>query len=178
MTNLPVPTPASEVPGNFVTGALWNANVCNGLLFLLNPPIFTGVQTVVQSIPNTTWTTISLDTTQVDTYGGHSTVTNTSRYVAQVAGYYSVCGVAVIDSNATSARGARITKNGGIVQGAASFYVPPSANAAAVPTPIHEVYLNVGDYVELQVWQGSGGNMNTGVYSDITSKLWARWSHF
>ena len=81
MANLPVPIPAAEVPGNFITGALWNANVFNGLTFLLNPPLFAGYQTTGQSIPSgQSPVAITMDTETIDTYGGHSTTTNASRF--------------------------------------------------------------------------------------------------
>jgi hypothetical protein len=176
MTNLPVPIPASEVPGNFITGALWNANVYNGLTFLLNPPVFVGYQSTVQSIPNSTWTALSLDTTTVDSYGGHSNVTNNSRYTAQVAGWYTVCGVYAPTGNSTSFRAAKINVNGTAILGTAAYLGAMGAEMGIV-TPTKDVYLNAGDYVEVCAYQGSGGSLSTILDGDLRTGLWVRWSH-
>lgn len=177
MTNLPVPVPASVVPGTFMTAALWNANVYNGLTFLLNPPDFVGVQNTAQSIPSGAWTAVSLDTSQIDSYGGHSNVTNSSRYTAQVAGWYTCCGVSEMATNASGDRAVRLQVNGTAVKGAAALVGPYSGNGVALPTPTRDVYLNVGDYVEVATFQTSGGALSTAVSADLCSALWVRFSH-
>ncbi len=145
--------------------------------YLLNPPTFVGTASTVQLIPNTNWSSIAIDTTQYDNYGGHSNVTNNSRYVCQVPGWYSVCGIAVWNTNGTGARASRTTVNGSPIAGATSFTAALSANNVGVPTPVRDVFLNVNDYVEVQGWQSSGGNLNTGINVDICSALWVRFSH-
>jgi hypothetical protein len=177
MTGLAIPTLASEVPGNFITSALWLANVYNLGTFLLNPPDFVGTQTVAQSLPNTTWTGLTLDTQQLDSYGGHSLVSNTSRYVAQVPGWYTCAGVAGIANNPTGPRGARLHVNGSPVQGTAKFQGAVSGVDLGIPTPTRDIHLNVGDYVEVAAYQNSGAALNTAVFTDISSALFVRFSH-
>jgi hypothetical protein len=179
MTNLPVPTPASEVPGNFITGALWNANVYNGLTFMLNPPLFVGYQASSQSLGNTQWVALAMDATAVDTYGGHSNVTNNTRYTAQVAGWYTVCGCYAISAGNSGAgfRAVRILVNGAAVLGHASYLPPNGGSETGVVTPTRDVYLNVGDYVEVCGWQSTGGSWGTSVGTDIRSMLYVRYSH-
>lgn len=176
MPNLPVPTWAQEVPGNFITSALWNANVYNGGTFLTNPPLFVGTQSAVQSVANGTWAALTLDTTQVDTYAGHSNVTNNSRYTAQVAGWYTVCGVSCWTTNSTGSRTARITVNGVIVIGAGTLLAAGTLNAAIATAP-RSVFLNAGDYVEVQGGQNSGGALSTAVSTEAACALWVVWSH-
>lgn len=177
MTNLPIPTPASEVPGNFITGALWNANVYNGLTFLLNPPVFVGVQNTAQSVGNTGWTGLSLDTSPLDSYGGHSNVTNNSRYVAQVAGWYTACGVFAPVANSSGFRAARLQVNGNPVLAGASYVIANGTSEGGVVTPTKDVFLNVGDGIEVAGWQNSGGSLSTALDVDLRSGLWVRWSH-
>ncbi|MYV44288.1 hypothetical protein [Streptomyces sp. SID2888] len=151
----------------------------DGLGFLLDVPVFVGTQTSPQSAVNG-WTAISLNTTQVDTYGGHSNTVNNSRYTAQVAGYYNVCGVACWATNGTNVRAARIDVNGTVVQGTSQMFPASTTTITGVATPLRTVYLAVGDYVEVAGYQNSGvasPGLATGVASDVTSSLFVIWSH-
>jgi hypothetical protein len=178
MPNLPVPIPANEVPGNFITGAVWNANVYNGLTFLLNPPVFSGYQGTAQSIPQNAWTPLAIDNSTIDSYGGHSNSTNNSRYVAQVAGWYTVCGVYAPVGNTASFRGVRIQVNGSPILGAAAYMTPGAYSAElGCVTPTRDIYLNVNDYVEVAAWQNAATTLATVLDADLRSGLWLRFSH-
>lgn len=177
---LPVPVPASETPGQSIASALWNSQVRDGLGYLLADPVFVGVQTVAQNILNNAWTAISLDTETIDTYNGHDTVTNNSRYTAQVAGFYSVCGVTCWSANSTGVRASRIHVNGTVVQGTSQMYTTLPSNTTGVATPLRTVYLNVNDYVEVAGYNNSGAaspGLPTGVAPDLSSALFVAWSH-
>lgn len=178
MANLPVPVLASEVAGNWVTAALWRANVYNASTFQLNPPLFVGTQSTSQSINSNSWTAISLNTEQVDTYGGHSTSTNNSRYVAQVPGWYSVCGVVCWTANGTSFRGSRIHVNGASVQGSAQMtQFSASGSTTGVATAVRSVQLAAGDYVEVAGYQLTGAALSTTINLESASALWVCWAH-
>lgn len=173
---LAAPTPAQAVPGQFITGALWNANVYNGLTFLAAPPIAVLRQSVAQSLPNAAWTAINFDAEDVDSYGGHSTVTNTSRYTCQTAGWYTACGAVAYVPNSTGFRTVRLQINGAAINSAIT-YVPNNGTAEPVAiTPTRDIFLNAGDYVEAAGYQNSGGSLNTQV-SGPASGLWVRYSH-
>jgi hypothetical protein len=169
-----VPVMLTEVPGNFITGALWNAQVGALGAFMLNVPFFTGYQVATQSLSHNTWTNITLDTEYFDDDGGHSTVTNTSRYVCQVAGRYELTGVAVTSFNTTGLRAAKLAKNGTTITGSAIFIQASPSVGTSVLTSI-PVQLAVGDYVELHGWQGSGGALSTLSSADSASVLTAKW---
>jgi hypothetical protein len=173
-----VPVWPTVVPGAFVTSALANTLSTNGG-FLTSPPDFVGTQQTAQSIAATTWVPLTMDTTQLDTYGGHSNVTNSSRYTCQpgAAGWYTVCGIAAFTLNGVGARAARLQVNGNPIAGTCTFIPTISSNAPGVATPTRDIYLNAGDYVEVAAWQNSGGAINTTINSDLTSALWVRWSH-
>lgn len=174
MTNLPVPTLASEVPGNFLTSALWNAAVVNGLTFALNAPMFYGYQAVAQSIPNNAATAITLDSESIDSYGGHSTSSNTSRYVAQVPGWYLCAATTVFGANTTAGRGATVYKNGVEVPGAAGFSSGATPYSSA--TGMCFVYLNgSGDYVEMWGYQNCGAALATNTTHN--SSFMVLWVH-
>jgi hypothetical protein len=180
MANLPVPALTAASPSDFDTGAWWNQNVFTPLTFMLNQPIFVAVQTITQSLASGAWTAINLDQEVTDTYGGHSTTANTSRFTAQVAGWYTVSGVTTWPNNATGTRGARIHVNGSPVQGAAQTVAAvTSGSFTGCMTPVRAVFLNVGDYVEVGGFQSSGGALSTGVASggDLASALFVGWCH-
>lgn len=175
MANLPVPTLASEIPNNLFTAALARAGIYNTGTYLLNPPTFVGTQTTTQSVNSSSWTTINLNTSQVDSYGGHSNSTNNTRYTAQVPGLYAVCGVAVWAINTSGVRGTRLHLNGSVVRGSAQMTAPCSGAGTALATPVFTMRLSVGDYIEVAGWQSSGSPLSTLVASDVAPALWVCW---
>ena len=176
MANLPVPVPRTFSVSETETGSYMNT-IRDALNFLLNPPMFVGYQTSTQSVSNGTWTSMAIDTTVIDSYGGHSNVTNNSRYTAQAAGWYLPVGVAAFTTNATGGRGTRFAKNGTAIQGSASFDMAVSTNATAAPGNSLAMFLNVGDYLEVQGYQTSGGSLSTVSTSDIDSSFAVYWIH-
>lgn len=147
--------------------------------FALNPPSFVGYQSNSQTLGNATWTSLSLDTSSYDNYNGHSNSTNNSRYTAQIAGWYTCCGVyAPSAGNSSGFRAVRLTVNGNAVLGGASYSGQPTTSEDSPVTPTKDVFLNAGDYVEVQGWQNTGGNYGTAINSDLRSGLWVRFSHF
>lgn len=174
MTNLPVPVPATVLPGQLITGALWNASVTNALTYVLNRPMFYGYQAAAQSLANNAAAPITLDSSTIDTYGGHSNTSNNSRYVAQVAGWYMVTGTVTYNPNTTAGRAATIYKNGTEVPGAAGFAAGATPYASATGECF--VYLNgTGDYVEVWGYQNCGAALATNTTHN--SSLTAIWIH-
>jgi hypothetical protein len=141
--------------------------------FLETPPAFVGRQTSVQSTTTGVWTALTMDTEEYDSHGGHSIVTNTSRYTCQVAGRYRVSGRAAFAANSTGSRGARITLNGAVVAGAASVNAPGSLTGNVEVN--HLMALVVGDYVQIEGAQNSGGNLSTAYTSESASMLEVIW---
>jgi hypothetical protein len=161
VTNLPVPTWAQVVPGGFDTSALFNT-VSNNGNFLTNPPIFSGYQSAAQSIGNNTLVAAALDTTFIDTYGGHSNVTNNSRYIPTVSGFYIVVGTYGAAANSTGNRFVQIFKNGTQVNlGQNGGQAANSANSGALQVLTIVQCNGTTDYVETYLFQNSGGALNT-----------------
>ncbi|MFE9844667.1 hypothetical protein [Streptomyces goshikiensis] len=170
-----VPAPATEVPGYYQTAALFNAQVRDLNNFALGPPVFRGYQATLQSLATGVWVSISLDTEAVDSDGGHSTVTNPSRYVCQVAGLYLVGGAVAFAANGTGYRGARMLLNGSSSITAAAAFLPATSAGSQGMTVLGTVQLAVGDYVEIQGSQNSGGSINTVVASDLACGMTVLW---
>lgn len=177
MANPAPPSPRTWSVDEVEVASYMNATR-DALIFLANPPVCNAVQATGQSIATgATWTALALDSTAADPYGMHSNTTNNSRATSQAAGYYAVFSAACFPSNATGWRGSRSAKNGAaIAGGAAELGTNPSGVWAAGSPPVI-IYLNVGDYVESQGLQTSGGPLTTSTNTDADSSLTAVWVH-
>lgn len=176
MANLPVPSPRTFGVSEIETAGNLNS-LRDAVTFALNPPILSVTQTTVQTLTTGVWTAISMDATVVDSYGMHSNVTNNTRATAIVVGWYLVSGAVAFAASATGTRGARFAVNGSVVQATAQFGPPTAAGSLAIAAVSKLIFLNVGDYVEIQGVQNSGGNLNTLMATDLDSSLTLDWRH-
>src|SRR5215831_948848 len=152
-----------------VTGGVYTTSqlsaVVQAVAFLQAPPTAQLRQQVAQSVPNTTFTSITFDLEDVDKdptgAGGHSTSSNTSRYTAVYSGWYEVTGAIAWTANATGRRASAWVVNGGILNGSQQAGPATAASDAEVVTRTMLIFLNVSDVVELQGYQESGGALNT-----------------
>jgi hypothetical protein len=175
-----VPVIASETPGNFLTGALWNANVKAMGDWLMGSagngvPRFRGYQGTAQSVANNTWVSCTLDTEQYDSDNGHSTTTNSSRYTVQVAGTYLIIGSIGLVANATGNRGVRITVSGTAITGSFVKTASPDTSGSCGLATAASAVCAVGDYIEVQVNQNSGGALNTNALGDVACSMSVQW---
>lgn len=173
MVNLPVPVPRTFTVSEVESAAFLNS-IRDALNFLTNRPRAALYQATAQSVANATWAATTFDQTLFDNYGGHSNSSNNSRYTAQVAGWYSLrCGGGWATGSAGGGRGSGIYKNGAFYTAGAA--VAGSTNVIASTPVSKDVFLAVGDYVELFVWQNSGGALNTagsGQYASWMDICW------
>jgi len=108
----------------------------------------------------------------VDSYNGHSTSTNVSRYTCQLAGWYSVIGEGSLATSAAgSVRSIRVQVNAAGVTGNPQQQVAVGGNNMVMQAS-GLVFLNVGDYVETAVQQTSGGALNTVSGFGLMACLW------
>jgi hypothetical protein len=102
----------------------------------------------------------TFDTEDYDTDGYHSTVSNTSRLTvpAGKAGKYEIsCIMTFNKTSATGVRAAQFVKNGTI-----GMYFPEIAGSTAIYAGQQLSWfttLAVSDYIEVQAYQNSGGNL-------------------
>lgn len=124
------------------------------------------------SIPNASTIALTFNSERWDTQGIHSTISNTSRLTCVTAGLYA------IDANiswAGSGAGIRETwiSLNGITAIAYETDAPPASTFnQSVAT---QYRLAAGDYIELLVWQTSGGALNinaAGNYSPEFAMAW------
>ena len=108
-----------------------------------------------QTISNSSWTKLVLDTEEFDGLDEFDPVT-LYRFTAKVAGYYIVSGAVTWDSTvADKTYKAAIAKNGSSV---ALSILQASIIGILSNFMSTVVYLDVGDYLEINVFQDSGGN--------------------
>jgi len=159
---------AADTPARLAVGA-------NGTILVADSTAATGLKwattgnfvgcrvyaSSAQTISNATDTIVAFANESYDTDGFHSNVTNNSRMTipAGLAGYYRVTANIGFLPNALGRRIYAIKFNGGgfISQGE----MTPGASIEPVGTITDTYYLNVNDTVELNVFQTSGGNLNT-----------------
>lgn len=130
----------------------------------------------VQSVGTSSITAITFDSEREDTQNIHSTVTNTGRLTIPAAwdGMWLFGGQILWAGNATGVRAIWLRINGGTDLVGAVF-----PNSAAAQNDGGEVTtfnrFVAGDYVEVTVWQNSGGNLNTFASPGKSPEFWATW---
>ena len=161
---------------NYVLTA--DSTATNGIKWAAVPsstPSFVGVRLTLsanQSCANNTGTMINWDTENYDTDAFHSTSTNTSRITipAGKAGYYSISATGAFSSNSTGQRYFAFYKNGSFEQifGRAAGY---SADTVLSGTVV--LNLAVGDYIQIEAFQNSGGALNfeSGISSQFSAQF-------
>lgn len=161
------------VPGHTNRGHEW----AKALAFLGNPPAARLRAAAGTSLTNATFTPINFDTEDFDNYNGHSTTTNPSRYVCQVAGRYQLSGGVAWTSNAsTSQRACNWSVNGTLVLGGQLAEPVAGAIERQYPARTLTVVLGVNDYVDLRGYQDSGGALSTSAANpEIQSAIDIRW---
>lgn len=120
----------------------------------------------VQSIPNITWTPVNFNTVVKDTEAEYDpknpmwSTTNPSRVYARTRGWYEI---EIFTSLANTADNLRrvhsILQDGTDLGNMRAEYYQKTAGSNKIRT-CYDMYLDVGSYLELLVWQETGGNLN------------------
>lgn len=142
------PTLVTPVLGTPTSGNIKNC---------VNDGAFIG-RTTDLTVVTSTVTVVACDYEQFDNGGLHDTVTNNSRITIVTTGIYYVQAFAYWDSNNTNLRQIYIKKNG------ATFPFTDVISAALVTGADTQsvsavMFLSATDYLELAVWQNSGGDL-------------------
>jgi hypothetical protein len=112
-----------------------------------------------QSVPNSTVTIVAFDSEINDNDSIHDTVTNNSRLTCRTAGVYLVRGHAIFSSNGVGTRAVSLFRNGNTNDRVGEIVLPP-ASTSSFSTAIEVetlIELAAGDYLEMYVYQDSGG---------------------
>lgn len=163
-----VPAPRTWTVGELLTASKLNTDLRDGLNFLLTPPLTILTRSVSQSFANNAIDPVTWPVEVVDRDGGHSTSSNTSRYTAATAGYYTLH--AFIEWDVTSTTGFRrimFRTNGATFTHQDSRSSPPTR---PIPHLSGIVFLAVNDYVEVTGDQSGGTTI--GVFQGRWDILW------
>jgi len=162
-----VPTPTTQVAGLVVPAATINSqgNLATYLAGRTESggarkPVAKLRQTVSQSLATSgTAAAVLFDVEDVDYDGGHSTVTNTSRYTAQTTGWHVVNYTIGFASNATGYRQGYIQLNG--IANFFAYEIVPAVNGQVTAIGNGGVtFMTAGDYIEVMALQTSGAALN------------------
>jgi hypothetical protein len=125
------------------------------------------------SIPNAAFTSHPFTTEDYDTDEMHESTINPSRLTCVTAGLYLMGGNIWFAPHATGDRAIQIKYNGSLL--IAEVYEEALSAVdwliTVGPTPYR---MSVGDYVELQVYQSSGGALNSLVQQSATPVFWVQ----
>lgn len=114
-----------------------------------------------QSITNTTSTALTFDSENFDTNGYHSTSVNTSRITVPTTGYYQVSYGVEFAANVAGRRYSWISRNGTSAERFAEVIaLATTGGATHAQSGGVLMYLTAGQYIELYVYQDSGGALN------------------
>lgn len=123
------------------------------------------------SIGNATNTILTFNSERWDTTAGiHSLVTNTSRLTCPIAGKYLIGGNVRWDANATGVRDLQILLNNTTYIGRVYMGATAAINYAQSIVTLYD--LAAGDYVELRVYQNSGGALDVLYASAYSPEMW------
>jgi hypothetical protein len=160
-----IPPTATQAPGNYVTSALWNTQITNGVQsFTWNPPVFKGIASTTQSVASaSSYTTLILTSAVTDTEGGWASGAPT-LYTVKTPGRYLImatCTVGGASGTDATPRGIGIFVNGASVRTARSASGGTSWQGNCSIT----TYLAVGTTVSFSLMQQSGASQSTDISS-------------
>jgi len=119
-------------------------------------------QTTGTSIPSVTWTEVLFDTEAWDDDGWHSTSSNTGRITANFTGRLSVYGGYDSNSNSVRTVGLRFKKNGTVFWGINERRSDDTSFENVRIGTYAEIDVVPTDYITMEVYQSTGGNVTTG----------------
>ena len=112
------------------------------------------------NVPNVTVTAIPFNLTTAENGGLHSDASQNTRFTIFRAGIYSISGHVLWPATNAGVRIIRIMLNG-VLDIASQLMISPAAAAPDIDQTVSTgYYLNTGDYVEVTLYQNSGGAIN------------------
>jgi hypothetical protein len=152
------------------------SQLSNAVRFLAAPPMVLAEQQSAQSIPNSAYTGVTLDTPIYDNYQGFNNPADLAVYqvASGAAGIYLLTGrVALATSSTTAFLGALYSVNGTNIGHGDGVTSQPGISYLT-PTVYDLVRLNASDIVRLATYQSTGAAINTFIGLSCPS-LTLRW---
>lgn len=156
-------TPATKSTGNVIGATDWNELVTDlrwlGQVDSDGRPVCIAYRSTDQTISNNTDTAVTWNAEVLDNAAAHSTSINTSRFSAPVDGWYRLTGRLYFASNATGMRGAFPLFNGAGTKLSYGYWNGNIYGFEASMDVIAVKQMTAGQYIEISVYQNSGGNL-------------------
>jgi hypothetical protein len=158
--------PAEGPAGGALTGSYPNPGLAAGIVAPSNFATIPSVRvrrTIDQSIADNTNTTIQFNSEAFDTAAMHDNTTNNTRLTAPIAGKYLVTGNVTWAASVADRRLIEFSKTSGITTTVVAQNAVHPVQIASIPTVqglTTVIDMAAGDYVELAVFQKTGGALN------------------
>lgn len=156
-----VPVMPSFLAGQKLTATLLN-QVGAYATFWANPPMFRMVQSIAQSVPNTTYTQITMDTSLWDSDSGRAGGTPYAYTIpVGMSGRWQFTVKVEWAPNATGTRLCTVARNG--ATDSTVEIADPTTSATYTPgtATVATLAVNAGDVMSPWGYQDSGGALNT-----------------
>lgn len=140
--------------------AAWGDQIRTNQEFFVDPPACSVYASSAQSVATgASGVALTANSENYDNDSMHSTSTNTSRVTAQTAGRYLCIATVQFAANATGNRRVAFVVNGTTTHESTLIPAVQAVNSVVLTAP-RSLVLAASDYVEVSVWQTSGGNLN------------------
>lgn len=116
---------------------------------------------VLQTIPNATWTVLAYNTEISDSYTMHSNTPSPGQFVVPKTGYYEIHAHNMWDNVATGRRLMKFQINGTTNVPGAQDEIASATGAFPANKLTNRVHANAGDYFTALAWQSTGANLDT-----------------
>jgi len=177
-----VPSQGTVAVGDKITASLWNDDVRNAVNFLISPPRVKVYKTANQSVANSTWAAVAWTAETFDTDTMHDNTTNNTRITFTTAGTYQIVFNVFWAANTTGSRYVTIEKNGTTTQGSGTVLLDglsvPASTASGTSFGQSITFIEefaAADWINLFVFQTSGGALNLSGTSAASTTVTARW---
>ena len=127
-----------------------------------------------QSIPNAALTALALNSERWDTDAMHDNVTSNSRLTVKTAGWYVVTAAVEFAANATGIRQLKLLLNGATPLAVLSQPASTGGNFTR-QVVVTAYYFALTDWVEMEVFQDSGGALNVNSAAQYSPELTMVW---
>lgn len=168
--------PTTRATGYVVTAANWNSDVVDNATWLgRDAPHARVYNSANLSITTATLTALTFNSERYDTGACHSTVSNTGRLTVPAGGggVYDIKANIRFAANATGTRKALLRLNGATY--IAGNEGPGNASIDNDVTVATDYLLAAADYVEVIVWQNSGGALNVLATGNLSPEFMWEW---
>jgi hypothetical protein len=115
---------------------------------------------------------LTFDSERYDNGGLHSTSANTGRLTATITGLHQIGCHVEFASNITGSRYVGLKVNGATYVAFDERQAVTVAGRPTIVTVSTSYQLAAGDYVEVEVFQNSGGNLNVNASGNYTPEFW------